>query len=111
MKKAFFAILVIVALFKIGFVANPFADTPAFVESYGDKVVLYATSWCGYCQKTRELLQSHGIEYIEFDVEKSSKGASEFKQLGGRGVPVLLIGGEVIKGYNPDAVLRLAKEK
>ena len=38
------------------------------------EIVLYATSWCGYCAKTRELLQGDGIAYREVDIEKDAVG-------------------------------------
>lgn len=87
-------------------VMNP---QPDFSTEHGGKVILYATSWCGYCAKARELMDKNNIEYFEYDIEKSTKGYSQHKALGGSGIPVLLINGEVIKGYNPGRILSLAK--
>jgi len=109
MKKAIYIILAAGILFKLGGFNNPFAGDPEFVASYGDSVVLYATSWCGYCKKTRELLEKNNIEYIEHDIEHSAVGKNEYDKLNGRGVPLMLIAGEVIRGYDPKSILRLAK--
>lgn len=68
------------------------------------EVVLYATSWCGYCRKTRTLLKAHGIDYREFDIERSTEGKRRFDRLGGHGVPVVTVGDRVIHGYDPDAL-------
>lgn len=68
------------------------------------EVVLYATQWCGYCAKTRTLLGEHGIAYREVDIEKSASGQAEFQALGGRGVPLLDVRGELIHGYDPRAM-------
>ncbi len=65
-----------------------------------DNVILYATSWCGYCKKTREFLAENKIAYIEFDIEKSEEGRKQHKALDGNGVPVLDIRGTVIHGYS-----------
>lgn len=70
-------------------------------------VVLYATSRCGYCQKARELMAKHRIEYYEYDIDRSADGRKQHAELGGKGVPVLLIGGEVVHGYNAKKILEL----
>ena len=70
-----------------------------------NEVILYATEWCGYCQKTRELFQANNISYVEYDVEKSKKHAEEHRRLGGKGVPLLKINGQVIHGYSPQQIL------
>ena len=90
---------------------NKFINPPPdFASSHDAAVVLYATQWCGYCQKARELMAKHNIVYFEYDIEKSSEGRAQYDRLGGKGVPVLLIGEEVVMGYNASKILKLAKE-
>ena len=72
-------------------------------------VILYATQWCGYCQKTRELFAKNNIEYTEYDVEKSAAANREFKQLGGRGVPLVVVNGKIFRGYNPRGIMKALK--
>ncbi len=87
-------------------------EAPAELSSkYGDAVVLYATSWCGYCEKTRKLLKENNIDYIELDIEASSEAKQEFDSLDGNGIPLVLIKGRVIEGYAPKAVLKLVNTK
>jgi glutaredoxin len=74
------------------------------------KAILYATSWCGFCDKARKLLKSHSIPYFEYDIEESLEGKRQMDELGGEAVPVLLINGQVVKGYQPDEILLLAKD-
>lgn len=64
------------------------------------KVVLYATDWCPYCEKTRTLLEQRHIPYKEYNIESSEEGRHQYKQLAGKGVPVLLVAGEVVRGYH-----------
>jgi len=78
-------------------------------ESDGN-VILYATKWCNYCRKTREFLSSNNIDYIEYDIESSAYGASEYRRLKGKGVPLLLINSTVIRGYNPRAIMAALDE-
>jgi glutaredoxin len=73
-------------------------------------VLMYGTSWCRYCAKARKLLDDHDITYFEYDIESSREGAIQYKDLGGRGVPVFQIGGKVLKGYNPARILQLVDE-
>jgi mycoredoxin len=64
------------------------------------KVVLYATDWCPYCEKTRTLLTAKGIPYQEMNIETSEEARSQYQRLAGDGVPVLLVAGDVVRGYN-----------
>jgi glutaredoxin len=67
------------------------------------KVIMYKTSWCGYCRKAREYLQSLGVDLVEYDVERDrSMGAEMLRKSGGsRGVPVIDVEGIIIRGYSP----------
>lgn len=64
------------------------------------EIILYGTSWCGYCAAAREFFKINGIHYTDLDVEKTSEGYEGHKKLGGGGVPLIVIGGETIHGYN-----------
>jgi len=75
-------------------------------SSYGGNTVeLFQTSWCGYCKKMERFLKEKGISYVAYDIEQDSTAARIFREIGGRGVPVVRIGSTVIRGYNPDAVM------
>jgi glutaredoxin len=68
------------------------------------EVILYATEWCGYCKKTRAFFAANGIRYVEHDIEKNSAARDEHRRLGGNGVPLIVVGDEVIKGYSEQAL-------
>jgi mycoredoxin len=76
------------------------AKTIQINEIKHNNVILYATTWCGYCKKTRAFLAENNISYIEYDVEKSEEGRKQLQALGGQGVPVLDIKGTVVLGYD-----------
>lgn len=69
------------------------------------KVILYGTTWCGYCKKTREFLAENNIAYTEFDIENSDEGRRCYDAINGSGVPVLEVNSTVIRGYAPEAIL------
>lgn len=71
------------------------------------EVVLYATSWCPYCAKTREFFRMRGIQYTEYDIEHSTAAATGYRRLGGSGVPVVVVGEQVVHGYNPEQMTAL----
>ena len=80
-------------------------DPPApVVVPEGFQAVLYATEWCGYCARTRRLFAERQVPYREFDIEKSEEGSARYRALGGNGVPVIVIGKQVIHGFDERAI-------
>lgn len=101
MKKI---ILVLVAVFMFqhfysGGINIGTKETQA-AEIKHDNVILYATTWCGYCKKTRAFLAKNNIQYTEYDIETTVRGRDGHEALGGGGVPVLDIKGNVVYGYS-----------
>lgn len=68
------------------------------------KVVMYTTPSCGYCHRAKAYFNQHGIRFTELDVTKSKKAKKQFKALNGRGVPLIVIGGQRIAGFNKSAI-------
>ncbi|THB65452.1 MAG: glutaredoxin family protein [Gammaproteobacteria bacterium] len=99
-----FCLLVFIALVTRG------GGETQIIESYNGKVVLYATDQCGYCRKAINHLNKLDIEYIGYDINKSAIGRREFDQLGGRGVPLMIIDGQLVRGYNPRAISQYARK-
>lgn len=75
------------------------------------KVTLYSTQSCGYCKKARKFLTKNQIPFKEKDIEKSPASRKELQVKAQRagvrvnGVPVLDVNGQIISGFNPDAIL------
>ena len=78
---------------------NP-ADRSAALAAGQPEVVLYATDWCGYCKQTREFFDANAIRYSEQNIEKSAEARKAHQQLGGRGVPTIVVGDDVVQGYD-----------
>lgn len=38
-------------------------------------IVMYSTTWCGYCNRLKKLLKTAGIAYDEVDIEQDSAAA------------------------------------
>ncbi len=69
-----------------------------------EDITLISMSGCGYCVKAKALLDKSGKSYRELNV-KSSKGSRIFKKYNGRGLPLIIIGNKVIRGYSKSAIL------
>ena len=73
---------------------------------------MYSTSWCGVCKEAKQYMASRGIRYQEYDIEKNSNAKRKFKKLGGRGIPLILVGNQKMRGFSAsrlEAMLDKAK--
>ncbi len=76
-------------------------------RSYGDvNVVMYTTSWCGYCKQARDYIFMLGANLVEYDIEKDKDRKAEMvrKSGGGISVPLIDIEGTIIRGFNQNAI-------
>lgn len=64
------------------------------------EVVMYATSWCGYCAKARAFFDARKIDYVELDVDRDAEAAQINRRLGGGGVPTIMVGDTLVNGFN-----------
>lgn len=64
------------------------------------RITLYSTSRCPHCRQVKQWLQQHKLRFQEFDVERNQRAFKEFQRVGGRGVPVLMVGQQKIDGFN-----------
>lgn len=71
-----------------------------------DSIEIFVTGWCPYCRALEKYLDSRGYPYKRYDIEKDSAGLKKHMQLGGGGVPVVVINGAVIRGFNPADIER-----
>jgi glutaredoxin len=80
---------------------RPFEDvatTPA-----ARRVVVYSARWCGWCRRTFAWMDARGIAYENRDIEADPANRDELIRKTGRtAIPVVEIGGEVVRGYRPD---------
>ena len=97
--------LVRILLFVLILFALDRAVAYIYVPKTGDReITLYSTEWCSYCASVRMYFDTHGIQYKEYDVEKSALGAVGLWAFRARGVPIVVIGTEVIYGYDMERV-------
>ena len=70
------------------------------------KVTLYTLNKCPHCDTAKAYLDKQGIAYRLCNVQTPS-GRKEFAKLGLRGLPVLKIGDQILKGFSVKAFNQL----
>lgn len=55
-------------------------------------IVMYSTTWCGYCRRLKSQLDSAGIGYTEVDIEQQPETAAFVEEVNGgnRTVPTVV---------------------
>ena len=111
LKKCLLILLVVVVYQNWGKIERVFNPSQVVSEQTQAKanVVLYATDWCGYCKQTKRFLDSKGIAFKEFDIEKDAEARKAYEALGGRGIPLIDVNGTLIRGFDPDEILAALK--
>ncbi len=92
------------------FIADPFKWLEPTITPNEKQVIMYSTSWCGYCRKARSLFTRQNIPFKEFDIEKDEKAMKIYTALNGRGVPLILIGDEEMTGFDVRTFKRLYEQ-
>lgn len=89
--------------------AKPSTSLPVKKAVANKEVVMFATSWCGYCRKARNYFAKKNIDYTEYDIEKSRAARKAYDSMGARGVPVILVGKNRMNGFSEASFDRLYK--
>ena len=72
-------------------------------------ITMYSTDWCGHCRNARNYFSARQIAFKEIDVEKSDSGRKEYEALGGNGVPIIVVGDQVMRGFSAQRFESLRK--
>jgi len=109
MKKWIVVALAVFVFQKWHVVESYINPLPEYGAAHKVDVIMYGTDWCGVCKVSRQFMDENGISYYEYDIEKSTEGERQYESLGGNGVPLMLINGMMIRGFDPEKILALAK--
>lgn len=64
------------------------------------KVTIYTTDYCPYCHAAKAFLKDKGIKYEEIDVTTDQRTKRRvMEELDWKTVPIILINGNLIGGY------------
>lgn len=109
MKKIVLCIALLALVQNWGRISSFFEAAPDLSVNTESKIIMYSTDWCDYCKQARTLFKSSGVAYREYDIEKSAEGLKQYQILGGRGVPLIIINGKLLRGFNKRQILRELK--
>jgi glutaredoxin 3 len=67
----------------------------------GDRVVVYTTDFCGWCDRAKSLLAARGVRFREVWLPRTPEGRERLAEAApsARSFPQILIDGEVVGGY------------
>jgi glutaredoxin len=77
------------------------------------KVIIYGTSWCGYCKQAARWMKAKGVDFVEKDIEKDATANNELeekKRAAHRsegGVPWIDVRGQLVHGFDQQALEQL----
>ena len=84
--------------------------TPAEVQAAlsATPIVMYSASWCGVCRKAKRFLAENGLRYQEIDADETPGAWGKIEGMTGhRGVPVIIVDGELTPaGLRPSNIMR-----
>ncbi|NLW23491.1 MAG: glutaredoxin family protein [Tissierellia bacterium] len=63
-------------------------------------VVVYTSNTCPYCVTAKEYLQEKGISFVEKNIQTDKEARKELMAMGHMGVPVIVIDGEEVVGFD-----------
>lgn len=76
--------------------------------SGGKNVTIYSTPSCHFCHMAKEFFKEKNVVYTEYDVASDiAKRKEMIEKSGQMGVPVIVIGDELIVGYNKPKIVQL----
>ena len=65
------------------------------------EVKVYSTPTCPYCRMTRKFLEENSVAYTDFNVADDKTARDEMISRSGQmGVPVIMIDGEAVIGFD-----------
>ncbi|EOD00278.1 glutaredoxin family protein [Caldisalinibacter kiritimatiensis] len=70
-------------------------------------VTIYTSSTCPHCVSAKQYLQQKGVDFTEKNVSTDVSARNELIQMGYRGVPVIVVDGEEILGFDRNRLEQL----
>ncbi len=75
-------------------------------------IKVFSTPTCPYCSRVKEYLTSKGADYEDIDLSSNQEAVGEMVRLSGQmGVPVVVIGEEVVVGFDKERLDELIDKK
>lgn len=64
-------------------------------------VTIYSTPTCHFCHMAKEFFTEHNIAFTDYNVAEDAARRTEMREITGQmGVPVIIIGNDVVIGFD-----------
>jgi glutaredoxin 3 len=71
-------------------------------------VTIYSTPTCHFCHMAKDFFKEKNVAYIEYDVASDAVKRKEMMDKSGQlGVPVIIIGEELVVGFDKPKIAKL----
>ena len=68
-------------------------------------VTIYSTPTCHFCKMAKDFFTEKGLQYTNYDVSQDAVKRDEMiKMTGQLGVPVIVIGGDIMVGFDRNKI-------
>lgn len=76
------------------------------------RVIIFTTPTCTYCTAAKRYLRQHQVKFREVDISRDPAAARDvMRRTGSMGVPVLDIGGKIVRGFDKPQINALLEIK
>jgi glutaredoxin len=96
----FFKIAALVLGLYLGWQHFQPKKVPQVIDGQTADIEIYTTPTCPYCRQAMAYMDERGIEYLQKDIESDSEFRREFDELGGDGVPLIIVYGQSMHGFS-----------
>ena len=90
-------------------VSTETTDDTNGTDASNTTITMLSASWCKVCKRAKAYLNARGIPYTDLDVEKDARGKERYKELGGKGVPIILVGNQRMNGFDEGRMQQMLK--
>jgi glutaredoxin len=106
------ALILFAALVLVGASAWLYSSSRLSAADFSPEhdIVIFTAPWCGYCDRARAYLVEQEAKFLEIDIESSAAANTQWRDAGGRGVPLAFFNDRRVSGYSPDVYGRLLDE-
>ncbi len=74
---------------------------------FSGTIEMFVTDWCPVCKRAESYLRSRNYPYVKYDIDKDEDARRRFQEMGGRGVPLILVGSQRLSGFSPQYLEQL----
>ncbi len=90
----------------------PIQQDGSTITQPDERIVMYATAWCGDCRRAKRMFNALGVPYTEIDIDREPAAAETVMRLnsGNRSVPTIIFpdGSRLVEPSNAALEAKLA---